>query len=114
MVAELYRDADWLRVSPLTGCTGLRLTGEADIHTAEILCKAVAGLQADSAEIHLQPASLEFIDVSAARQLVALAEQPVRPKVILHYPPTTLIRLIRLLWPERLDRICICGQRPVP
>jgi ABC-type transporter Mla MlaB component len=115
MTAEgLYPDADWLRISPLMGQTGLRLTGEADMHTAEILSKAIAELPADAPEIHLQLASLEFIDVAAARHLASLAERPARPTVILHYPPRSLILLIRLLWPERLDRFPIRGKRIEP
>jgi anti-anti-sigma regulatory factor len=114
MAADLYPDADWLRVSPLVGCTGLCLTGEADIHTAEILRRAIAELPAAAPEIHLQLAGLEFIDVAAGRHLVALAERPGQPKVILHYPPPALIRLIRLLWPDTLNRVSVCGERAIP
>jgi ABC-type transporter Mla MlaB component len=114
MTAEgLYPDADWLRISPLTGHIGLRLTGEADMHTAEVLAKALAELPPDAREIHLQLASLDFIDVAAARHLAALAERPARPTVILHYPPASLIFLLRLLWPDSLDRYLIRGERPV-
>jgi hypothetical protein len=113
MTAEgLYPDADWLRVSPLTGCTGLRLTGEADMHTAEILGRALAELPPDAREIHLQLASLEFIDVAAARHLAALTERPVQPVVILHYPPQSLVFLLGLLWPD--SRFRICGERAAP
>ena len=115
MTAEgLYLDADWLRVSPLMGCTGLRLTGEADMHTAEILSRALRELPPDVREIHLQLASLEFIDVAAARHLAALAERPARPTVILHYSPPSLIFLLGLLWPGSLDRCRICGKRADP
>jgi ABC-type transporter Mla MlaB component len=109
---ELYPDADWLNALALSGCTGLRLTGEADMHTAEILQKALAELPSDAAEIHLELAGLEFIDVAAARHLAALAEQPGRPTLILHQPPSSLILLIRLLWPG--SRLRICCERAVP
>jgi len=111
---ELYSDADWLRISPLAGRTGLRLTGEADIHTEEILRTAMAELPPDSPEIHLQLAGLEFIDVAAARHISMLAGRPARPKVILYYPPRSLIFLLRLLWPESLDRCWIFGERAAP
>jgi ABC-type transporter Mla MlaB component len=112
MTAEgLYPDADWLHISPLTGRTGLRLSGEADMHTAEILAKALAEVPPDAAEVHLQLAGLEFIDVAAARHLAALAERPARPTVIVHYPPPSLIFLLRLLWPDSLDRFRISGER---
>jgi anti-sigma B factor antagonist len=115
MTAEgLYPDADWLRISPLSGCTGLRLNGEADMHTAEALRKALAELPPDASEIHLQLAGLEFIDVAAARHLAALAIRLSRPTVILHYPPPPLILLLRLLWPDSLDRFRVCGERADP
>jgi hypothetical protein len=114
-IEGLYPDADWLRISPLTGSTGLRLTGEADLHTAEILHNALAELvPPDATEIHLQLASLEFIDVTAARELAALTERPARPQVIMHYPPRSLILLLYLLWPDSFGRVRICGERSVP
>jgi STAS domain len=109
-VDGLYPDADWLRISPLTGSTGLCLSGEADMHTAEMLRKTLAELvPPDAAEIHLQLASLEFIDVAAARQLVALAERPAPSRVILHQPPAVLMWLISLLWPDSLIRFFVPG-----
>jgi len=115
MTAEgLYPDADWLRIWRMTGCTGLHLSGEADMHTAGILGQSLAGLAPDAPEIHLQLAGLEFIDVVAARHLVALAERPARPAVILHYPPRSLIVLLDLLWPDSADSIRICGERGSP
>ncbi|HTW05372.1 MAG TPA: STAS domain-containing protein [Streptosporangiaceae bacterium] len=101
-------------ISPLTGCTGLRLNGEADMHTAEALRKALAELPPDASEIHLQLAGLEFIDVAAARHLAALAIRLSRPTVILHCPPPPLILLLRLLWPDSLDRFCVRGERADP
>ena len=106
-----YLDADWLRVTPLADRVGLRLSGEADWHTVEILRQAIAELPPEADEIHLQLASLEFIDVAAARQLVALAERPAHPKIILHYPPPILMWLIRLLWPGSLDHFSVRAER---
>jgi hypothetical protein len=110
-VWELHPDADWLRVSPLAGRVGLRLTGEADVHTVELLRRATAKLPPEAHEIHFQLASLEFMDVAAARQLVALAERPAHPRVILHSPPPILIWLIALLWPDSLDRFSVRAGR---
>jgi len=104
-------DANWLSVTPLAGRAGLRLSGEADWHTVEILQRAIAELPPDADEIHLQLASLEFIDVAAARQLVALAERPAPSRVILHQPPAVLMWLISLLWPDSLDRFSVCAAR---
>jgi len=109
--SALHPDADWLRVFPLAGRVGLRLTGEADVHTVQILRHATAVLPPEADEIHLQLASLEFIDVAAARQLVALAERPAPSRVVLHQPPSSLMWLISLLWPGCLDRFLVCAGR---
>lgn len=106
--SELHVDADWLHVSPLTGRVGLRLAGEADLHTVGILQRATAELPPEAREIHLQLGSLEFIDVAAARLLVALAERPAQPRVLLHCPPPILMWLIGLLWPDRLGCFSVC------
>jgi hypothetical protein len=112
MVAQdLHPDGDCLRVSPLAGRVGLRLTGEADVHTVEILRRATAELPPEAREIHFQLASLEFVDVAAVRQLVALAERPTRPRVVLHSPPPILLWVIGLLWPDSLDRFSIRAER---
>ena len=110
-VPGLYLAADWLRVTPLADQVGLRLSGEADWHTVEILRQAIAELPPEAGEIHLQLASLEFIDVAAARQLVALAERPGQALVVLHQPPSSLMWLISLLWPDCLDRFSVCAGR---
>jgi ABC-type transporter Mla MlaB component len=110
-VPDPYLDADWLRVTPLADRVGLRLSGEADWHTVDILRQAIAELPPEADEIHLQLASLEFIDVAAARQLVALAERPAPSRVVLHGPPARLMWLISLLWPDCLDRFWVgAGQ----
>ena len=106
-----YTDADWLRVFPLAGRVGFRLTGEADVHTVEILRRATAELPPEAREIHLQLASLEFMDVAALRQLVALAERPAHPRIVLHSPPPILLWLISLLWPDSLDRFSVRAER---
>jgi ABC-type transporter Mla MlaB component len=106
-----YLGADWLCVTPLADRVGLRLSGEADWHTVEILRQAIAELPPEADEIHLQLASLEFIDVAAVRQLVALAERPVPSRVVLHQPPSSLMWLISLLWPDCLDRVSVCAGR---
>lgn len=62
-------------------------------------------------EIHLQLSALDFADVSAARELVALTRLPSRPLVILHYPPAALTRLIALLWPDAWDQVVIKDER---
>ena len=89
-----------LTVSPLTGRTGLRLEGEADLTSQDELQKALAALPPGAAEIHFELARLNFIDVAAARALIARTLQPPHPRLILHHPPSSLQRLIHLLWPD--------------
>jgi STAS domain len=101
-----------LAVSQLAGRTGLRLSGEADLCTVDILKQAIAALPPGAAEIHLQLASLEFIDVAAARELVMLTARPARPRLVLHYPPPALLTILRLCWPETRARLSIGAARP--
>jgi hypothetical protein len=98
-----------LAVSQLAARTGLRLSGQADLCAIDLLKQAIAGLPPGADEIHLQLASLEFIDVAAARELVMLTTRPSRPRLVLHYPPPVLLRLC---WPEVRARISIGAARP--
>jgi hypothetical protein len=99
-------------VSQLSARTGLRLSGRADLDTVDLLKHAIEALLLDVGEIHLQLASLEYIDEAAARELVALTDRPTRPRLFLHYPPLVLLRLLRLRWPEARPRFTISASRP--
>jgi hypothetical protein len=99
-------------VSQLSARTGLRLSGRADVDTVDLLKHMIAALPADVGEIHLQLASLEFIDEAAARELVMLTDRPTRPRLVLHYPPDVMLRLLRLHWPEARERFTISAGRP--
>jgi hypothetical protein len=98
-------------VTLLSGQVGLRLIGEADISTIDALQRAIAALPPDPSEIHLHLIALDFMDVRAAGELIALTRLPSKPLVILHYPPIALPRVITLLWPEAYSQISIDGQR---
>jgi hypothetical protein len=99
-------------VSRLSARTGLRLSGRADLDTVGLLKHAIAALPVDAGEIHLQLASLEFIDEAPVRELVMLAARPTRPRLVLHYPPPVMLRLLRLRWPEARARFTISAARP--
>jgi hypothetical protein len=101
-----------LGVSQLAAHPGLRLSGQADLRTTGLLRQAIADLPPDADEIHLQLASLEFIDVAATRELVLLASRPARPRLVLYYPLPDLLRLLRLCWPEARARFRIGAARP--
>ncbi|HEX3957444.1 MAG TPA: STAS domain-containing protein [Trebonia sp.] len=96
-------------VSQLSARTGLRLSGRADLDTVDLLKHMIAALPADVGEIHLQLASLEFIDEATARELVMLTDRPTRPRLVLHYPPDVMLRLH---WPEARERFTISAGRP--
>jgi anti-anti-sigma regulatory factor len=95
-----FADGTRLTATLLEDQAGLRLRGEADMLSTGALREAIAALPADAREVHLDLAELTFIDVSSTRELLALARRPPRPCLILHQPPPSLTRLIRLLWPD--------------
>jgi hypothetical protein len=66
----------------------------------DLLRWAIAALPRDAGEIHLQLASLEYIDVTATRELVMLTTRPSRPRPVLHYPPLVMLRLLQLCSPR--------------
>ena len=96
-----------LIVTRLDNQVGLCLRGEADMLGAETLRAAIAALAADVREVHLDLAALSFIDVCCTRELLFLARRPVRPRLILHQPPPSLIRLVGLLGSD-------CSPVPAP
>jgi anti-anti-sigma regulatory factor len=105
--ARRLADGTGLTVTLLEDRPGLRLRGEADLLSADALREAVAALAAGPREVHFELAGLAFIDVAGTRELLALARRPPRPRLVLHQPPPSLIRLIRLLGPD-------CRQLSVP
>jgi hypothetical protein len=66
-------------VGPLSACTGLRLSGQADLCVVDLLQQAIAALPPDAGEIHLQLASLEYIDVAAGPQAGHADRPPTLP-----------------------------------
>jgi STAS domain len=97
-----------LTMSPLTGRAGLRLDGEADLTSQDELQKALAALPPCASEIHFELAGLKFIDVAAARALMARALHPPHARLILHHPPPSLQRLIDLLWNDSNAQFRFC------
>jgi anti-anti-sigma regulatory factor len=88
-----------LTVRPLADRAGLRLEGEADFTVQPQIRAALAALL-PTPKIQLDLTGLDFIDIAAARELIAVTQQPFHSCLILHDPPPALLRLIRLLWPE--------------
>jgi hypothetical protein len=101
-----------LTIRPLQGRAGLMLAGEADITTLDALRGALGALPADSTgDIHLDLTGLRFIDVSCTRELIAITERHPAVRLIAHDPPTSLLRITALIYPQASIKI-IAGSRP--
>lgn len=99
LVPSPARCPGMLAVYPLAGRAGLRFAGEADFTVQAQIREALTTLP-PAAEIHLDLAGLDFVDIACARELIALSWQLPHPRrLILHDPPPTLLRMIGLLWP---------------
>jgi len=96
-----------LTVTLLENPAGLCLRGEADTLGVETLRAAIAALPTGAREVNLDLAALSFIDVCCTRELLFLARRPVRPRLIVHQPPPSLIRLVGLLGSD-------CSPVPAP
>jgi hypothetical protein len=101
-----------LTIRPLQGRAGLMLAGEADITTLDALRGALGALPADSTgDIHLDLTGLRFIDVSCTRELIAITERHPAVRLIAHDPPTSLLRITALIYPQANIKI-IAGSCP--
>lgn len=90
-----------LTVTPLTGVTGLSVTGEVDVLTRDAFAAALDALLPRGGDIHLHLRRLAFIDIGGAAVIAtrALCLPPDR-HVVLHDPPPELRRLIGLMWSD--------------
>ena len=90
-----------LTIRPLPDRRGLILAGEADLTARDTLRAALATLSAGGAgEIHLDLASLRFIDVACTRELIAFTDRHPASHLIAHHPPASLLRITALLYPD--------------
>jgi anti-anti-sigma regulatory factor len=90
-----------LTIVPLTGRSGVRMIGEADLSGRRALESALDGIPAEPGDVHLDLAELTFIDAGGVTLLVKKARQlgPGR-RLVLHDPPRVLRRILGLLWGE--------------
>lgn len=88
-----------LEIAPLSDRTGLRLSGEADLNTRDVLKAALDPLTARGDDVHLELGGLAFVDVGAVSTLVQTASRcaPGR-RVYLHDAPSNLRQILTLLW----------------
>lgn len=91
-----------LRVAPLPGRTGLKLSGEVSLATrADWEGALERALRAGGRMYRLELSTVTFVDVAGAGALAAAAQtlQDGR-RLVLHEPPHTLCRLLDLFWPD--------------
>lgn len=92
-----------LTVTPLPGVAGLRLLGEVDMSSHEVLAEALHDLVArGSGDVVLDLGDLTFIDVGGVALLARVARGlgPGRRLVVRH-PPRFFRRILTLLWGQR-------------
>ena len=90
-----------LTIRPLHGRTGLMLAGEADWSTRDRLRATLITLPADgTGDILLDLSELRFIDVSCARELIAITQRQPAARLIVYRPAASLERIIAILYPE--------------
>jgi anti-anti-sigma regulatory factor len=91
-----------LTIAPLAQQPGLRLIGEVDLATHDLLADALSSMAVNGEDVHLDLSELSFIDLGGATLLVNLATRlgPHR-HLVLHRPPQQLRRVIGLLWRDQ-------------
>jgi anti-anti-sigma factor len=88
-----------LTIQVLEGRAGLRLTGEADLASRDILEKALEGVLGRDGDVHIELGELAFIDAGGVALFVnAGARMTGGHRLVLHRPSYSLRRIIELLW----------------
>lgn len=89
--------SEQLTIGLLTGTPGLRLSGEADLSTRDILVTALDAAVEGEGDLHLELSELSFIDSGGARIMLRTAGKlgPGR-RMVLHRPPPSLTVAIGL------------------
>ena len=98
---DLQQSGRNLQTSPLSGWTGLRIAGEVDVSNHDQFRRALAPVFASGIiAVHLDVSGLRFIDVAGTRELIALTRSHPHLRLIVHRPPTSLRRIVEVLWPN--------------
>lgn len=96
-----------LRVTPLSGQRGVRVTGEINVLTRaqwvsaldRVTATATTGTAGDG-DVHLELSELSFVDAGGAAALAACAQRLGEGRrMVLHDPPPALNRILEILWP---------------
>lgn len=99
VVVGTVQVGEQLTCSPLDGLPGLRLAGEIDLATREVLTAALDDAMSGTGDLHLELSELTFIDGGGVQVMLRSAERlwPSR-RLILHWPPPSLRIALHLLW----------------
>jgi len=90
-----------LQVRPLAGRPGVRLRGEIDVTTRDVVAAALRPLVARGGDIYLDMSRVTFTDVSGATELVTAARRlGSGERLLLECPPRQLRRMLELLWSD--------------
>ncbi|MGH4026162.1 MAG: STAS domain-containing protein [Pseudonocardiaceae bacterium] len=90
-----------LTITPIADSAGLRLVGDIDLATAAALAAALDELVRGNGDVHLDLAELRFVDVSGASVVVSAATRLGADRaIVLHNPPSVLIRILDRFWPD--------------
>ena len=86
---------DALRVTAMPDGTGLRLVGEIDIETGQLLARALAEFVDGHESVDLDLREVTFVDVAGARVLVRAAQQLHNGRrLVLRHPPGPLLLVL--------------------
>ncbi|MGH3796284.1 MAG: MEDS domain-containing protein [Pseudonocardiaceae bacterium] len=86
-----------LRISPLAGLPGLRLAGEIDLSTRDLLIAALDTVPNGAGDLHLELSDLTFIDNGGVQVILRAAER-LGPgsRMVLYRPPRLMTMALRL------------------
>jgi len=99
-----------LCVTPLSTECGLRLAGDIDISSTDLLDAALAAIPAADGDIRLDMTEVDFIDVVGTGSLVrAAARLDGGRRLILHRPPPVLL-IVLGLFPEADGRVGVLAR----
>jgi anti-anti-sigma factor len=110
--AEEYRLNGPLRITEYRGRPGLRVAGEIDLNSHELWEGALRRAVEEGDRIHLDLSALAFIDVRGTTLLVdAAAVLSQEHGIVLHHAPSSLRRVMGVLWPDGATAIMFEGER---
>jgi anti-anti-sigma factor len=90
------------------GRVGLRVVGEADLHSHRAWEQALTRVLERSGDVHLDLTGLRFIDAHSTAALVRIADTLTDDqRLVLHQPPPALRRVLQMLWPDGVPALTI-------